>query len=446
MTKPKLEDADKPAFAGLSRPAVEITMAGLKPFLRRSTWVGRTNRYAINTIKHITNDYRYNTVRQRNLAQYIAASSVLHVNDAWSYLGRAVASMLVGDAHRALHLAYYAELRATIALLASSGLGVFNRRHVAIDAVNSTAKLATRHGTHQMAWLALAHWSRLPASGDLFARLVSVSGISLEQWFAPVGGASRIAPQAHDWFMQWGMDLRFAAKDRDSRNESSYQPDGIPTTARSSSAEVLEFVRELWLVLEPAGSSTFDQLDRHVLRLALEQHYRGISDKEPTQADPAYLRLVRSCVLAQGLPASASGLMERFLLREVMPEEPAVFSHSRLSPSVGGPFAVASRAAFLLRMATGSTRDLLTKSGLDRELLAFWWRDVGGRGLWADAEPGELTDLWADIRDLLADTENLQELDPSAVESFGALRQSLRDAFSVASSYERVGLWALLPL
>lgn len=443
MSKPKLNAADKPAIAAAHRSAVELTVAGLKPFLKRSRWIGKTNRYATSSSKRVTSDYKTNNLRQRNLAQYITASAALHANDGWSYLGRSIASLLAGDAHRALHLAYYAELRAAMALLAGAGVGVFDRHHVVVTNVNSVGKLQTRRGTHEIAWLALEQWSRSPNSGPLLAGLISVEGLSLEDWFAPLGGASKLAPQARSWFLQWGMDLRFGMKDRESRNESSYRPDGIPETLTLNATATLEFVRGLWRVLEPRDASSFEQIDRYILRLALEGYFRSIQDREPSNTDAKFVSLIKMTVSAQNLPPQAATLLTRFLLRQVIPQDSAVFRFSSEKPgSATNPFSIVSRAALLLRAATGSCRDVLLNSGLDAAALEFWWKEIGLlRGLWEPgSEPANLTDLWADIRDFVIDANGTPQ--PG---SFSELARTLGDGLHLASTCERVTVWGLAP-
>jgi hypothetical protein len=443
MSKAKLDNADKREITAARRLEVELTLAGLKPFLKDSRWVGKTNRYATQSAKRVTNDYARNKLRPRNLAQYIAASSTLHTNDGWSYLGRSVASLLTGDAHRALHLAYYAELRAAMALLAGAGVGIFNRRHAVITAKNSIAKLRTREGTHVIAWLALQQWSRSPTSGALLARLISVEGLSLEDWFSTLGGATRLAPQARSWFRQWGMDLRFAMKDREARNESSYRPDGIPETLALNPADTLEFVRELWRVLEPRDTSHFEQIDRYILRLALETHYRSTTGQNPSPTDPNFRSLISSTVAAQNLPSQTESLLGKFLLRQVASQDSPIFQLASEKPgSPTDPFSILSRATLLLRAATGSCRDLLVRAGLRGTELSFWWNDLGVlRGLWERGnEPEERTDLWADIRDVILDLD-----DASPPQSFFELTRTLADNLHLTSSLERVAVWGLCP-
>ncbi len=444
-----LPQADQATVGNLTRASVEATVFGLKPFIRNDRWIGKTNRYAIDVVNRLVSEPPADNGRQRNLAQYIAASAILHSNDAWSYLGRSISCLMVGDAHRALHLAYYAELRAGMSLLAGAGVGVFNNRHYVVHAANSTLKLNTSKGTHQVAWMALEHWSRQPASGALFASLVRPEGISLDDWFAPIGGGTAFAAQAREWFMQWGMDLNLATKDRNARNESSYRPDGIPLAWEISSANVLEFTQDLWASLEPSDQSSFEQIDRYILRLALERHFSSISGAAAAATNPAFIALIGSVVDAQSLSPAGSKRWKDFLLRITAPSDPLIFANSTLQPksTAADPMAVLSRAVLLLRLATGSAHDLLKQAGFDAAALTFWWQSIGvARGLWdASTPPSHLSDLWADIRDTLLEVEDTTNSDPSALSSINGLGYGLSGRLNMLCSHERVGLWGLCP-
>ncbi len=444
----KLNAADLAAISALSRSDIELTTAGLKPFVKRSIWIGKTNRYAYDVVERLRK-VPANAAQRRNLAQYIAASVSLHANDGWSYLGRAVACVLAGDAHRALHLAYYAELRAAMSLLASAGVGIFSNRHFIVPAVNSTSKLNSGSGTHVTAWLALEHWALQPASGTLFTNLVRPEGRTLEEWFHLQGGATALAPQAQDWFMQWGMDLSMASKDRDARNESSYRPDGIPSTWEASAKDGLEFVRDTWIALEPSSNSSFEQIDRHIFRLALERYFRGWKNKVAVATDPDFIILVNQTVDAQGLSTSTSDRLKKFLLRQVAPTDPQIFKYSTLPP--GNPstdaLAVLSRAILLLRVATGSAHDLLKQAGFAADALSFWWQKLGeARGLWpAGSPPSALTDLWADVEESLNEIATVEATDPAALASANIVAFRMQGRLNILTSHERVGLWGLCP-
>lgn len=449
MKNPKLQQPDKLMIRGLSRADVELTVAGLKPFLERSKWIGSTNHYGKDVIRRLRAGVPSTPERKRHLAQYIAASLALHANDGWSYLGRAVACILAGDSHRALHLAYYAELRAAMSLLASGGVGVFNTQHYVISGANSTSKLRATYGTHTIAWLALEEWSRRPASGAIFSSLIRPEGLTLDEWFQPQGGASSLAPQARAWFMQWGMDLGLASKDREARNASSYRPDGVPTTWEVGSKDGLEFVRDMWNALEPSSASSFEQIDRHILRLALERHHFSVTSRQASVTDPSYVALVNGIVAAQSLATATELRLKSFLLRQSAPTDPQIFRYSAIKP--GSPesdaFAVMARAVLLLRVATGAAHLLFTRAGFDASLFGFWSQKLGeARGLWRPGTaPAALIDLWADVKDSLRDVADVEASSPELLNSFHEISMELPGSLKMFASYERVSLWGLCP-
>jgi hypothetical protein len=125
-----VSSSDRLTIQSINRSDVEETFSGLERFIKQRTWIGRANRYSRDTIRRIKSDIGIGGVRSpRQLSQYVAASTVLHCADGWSYLGKAISCLLRGDPHRCRHLAYYAELRAALSLLASEGVGIFQDRH-----------------------------------------------------------------------------------------------------------------------------------------------------------------------------------------------------------------------------------------------------------------------------------------------------------------------------
>ena len=440
---------DRAAIDALLRSQMVLTTAGLKPFLKRSTWIGKTNHYAHDVVARLKAALPTTVERKRNLAQYIAASVALHSNDGWSYLGRSVACLLVGDTHRALHLAYYAELRAAMSLLASAGIGIFKNKHFVVPTANATTKLRSNIGTHAITWLALEEWSQQPVSGVLFAHLIRPEGRTLNEWFHLKGGAGVLAPQAKAWFMQWGMDLGLATKDRDARNESSYRPDGMPTTWELKAKDGLEFVRDVWSMLEPSVTSSFEQIDRHILRLAMERYYKGLSGKAASGADPAFVALVEATVSAQSLASATEDRLKKFLLRQSAADNPLIFQYSADPPgnSQTDAFAVMSRAVLLLRIATGSAHDLLHQAGFDAAALSFWWQKLGeARGLWkSGSPPAALVDLWADIEDGLREVKEIEVNDPATFDTINGVAYGGFGRLNVLASHERAGLWGLCP-
>src|SRR5262245_17033428 len=313
----QLSNKDLTAIKALSRSNVKSTLSGLKPFIEASLWVGRKNRYTTDTINKINAELKIGAiVRPRQLSQYIAASVVLHCSDGWSYLGRALFALLRGDPHRARHLAYYAELRAAMSLLASVGIGVFNDRHFVIDKPSSVSLLSGKYRTHVFVWDCIECWGDLNSSGDLFSRVIRPHGIELSDWLQPIGGAGAVAAQAKAWFLQWGMDLQVPHFDQRVRNESSYRPDGLHKNWAIDAAEVLLFAREFWSSMEPTSASRFENVDRHILRVALETAFKGTTGQTAAKNKAAFKANVTRVVEALSLDASTARRWVEFLGRE----------------------------------------------------------------------------------------------------------------------------------
>jgi len=357
-------------------------------------------------------------------------------------------ALLKGDPHRAIHLAYYAELRAASSLLATEGIGVFNKYHFALTARNVATELNTRHRTHRFLWECLDHWATRPSSGQLFARMVRPYGITLEDWFVSVGGASALAPQAKAWFIQWGIDLQNFPDDRHARNLSSYQPDGIPDAWYVDGRDSLEFSRDMWAVLEPSTLSRFENIDLSILRIALETLFTSRTGSKANKDPAQFKKFVEPIVKSQGLSQSTEGQLLRFLLRGASPHDPLIFSRSQQAAPTGRVEvqAVISRAALLLRVASGSTTMLLKDAGYDAATIAFWAEGLGrGRGLWEGNAPGDPLDLWADISSLLADLESFQQKYPADQQTFFRMGAELGQVLMGLGGCERVAIWSMTP-
>ncbi len=435
---------------GLSRINVVTTFAGMSRFTVNSRWVGKSNRYARDAIRKIDFDVKAaGQIRNpRHLAQYITASSVLHCADGWSYLGKSILSLLRGDPHRTRHLAYYAELRAAMSLLATEGIGIFSRRHYAIDAPHSVKLLHPNYSTHQFAWDCLNFWASQPTSSELFAETVKPYGRNLNEWFELLGGGTAVAPQAREWFLQWGMDLKLFAQDRDARNESSYRPDGMPDAWRVEALATLRFVREAWESLEPSPMSRFDVIDRHILRLALESQFKGATGKEAHKDSVGYKKFVTPIIQHQNFSKTLKNEWSNFMTRNKIPDNLSIFPLSQLSPRIrkNSEIAVISRAILLLRLASGSTESLIREANITADSLSFWWETLGhGRGLWdGPREAEELIDLWSDIAALLADIKTFENSYNQADQTFFRVGTELGHTLAGLSDCERVAIWSMI--
>src|SRR5690606_3214514 len=144
-----------------------------------------------------------------------------HCIDAWSYLGRAVGAMLRGDADAARHLAYYAELRAALSILARSGIAVLNGRHFILDsnghAVNFSNEDFTSNripSTHVAAWVVLQRWAQSPSAAALLADVIRPESVPLRNWLEQIPNLSTWSSLAPRWLQEFGADVRRFGYDR----------------------------------------------------------------------------------------------------------------------------------------------------------------------------------------------------------------------------------------
>lgn len=303
--------------------------------------------------------------------------------DGWSYVARALNSLVSGDAHAARHLAYYGELRAALSILASSGIGIFNKRNAVVDASGVVHILAER-ATHDMCWATISEWALL---ADSLKRMVSplrLAGTSILDPFREFFPSGASVAAGH-LMTEWGFDLAQGAEDRDERNWSSYQPTafaGIHTTPADDTA----FLKMFWESLRPGGMV----LERHLLRILLEVEARAHGDQLATYK-VSYDRLddgLKAIVPFDFLTRVTDAVDHDFLVHA---SQRAVPAH---------PYSMICRAALLLRLATGMAERSLVAAGIQPAAqFEAWWKEFGvSHGLWApDAEPATSFELWDDL-------------------------------------------------
>jgi hypothetical protein len=366
----------------------------------------------------------FHAVAAQDLIEIIAVRGPLHAVDGWCYLGQALNALLAGQPHAARHLAYYAELRAALSILASAGIGIFNRRNVVVDATGGLHPLGDA-GTHDMAWAALSEWASLPHSLEHLITPVRFAGTSIMEpvlEFFPSGAA--MAGGA--LMLEWGFDLQQGAVDRDERNWSSYQPTSFSALS-TSPANDMQFLRMFWTALRPNGVG----LERHLLRILLEAEARGqgleLSDYEHRfdRLDDAIKALV---------PFS-------FLRRIDEPVDHDFIVEVARSGVPAHPYSMASRAGLLLKIATGVAEANLAAAGIQPAIhFEDWWRQFGvDHGLWEPSSPPEEhEDLWLDIEEALDDAEPEQPYNRRAwIATHSLSARRLCEA-------ERAALWGLL--
>lgn len=352
------------------------------------------------------------TLNGPQLSEYMACSVPLHLVDGWSYLARSWDALVKGDRRSAIHLAYYAELRAALSILAAEGIGVFNRRHVALDSAGAvhawppSPATGQRTGTHVAVWDLLQAWSEEPGRVVTFLDGITVENRAITSWLdiavraatssaIPVSSSVR-GTIAKSWLRAWSVDLESFPYDKTLRNRVSYNPGGIaPPPIRNirPDHEISEPLFQLWEELRPGAGSVEVSLDTALLKRALRlvQHSRP----SITESWEGYI---------SGLSNDASGLLIGSLLSADNSPLLAVASTKASEQSVEP---ILARACLLLRLASAAAAKLMKEATISRTDLEFWWGPYGeNSGFWdSSGEPEAFSDLWMDISEALGEAE-----------------------------------------
>ena len=361
------------------------------------------------------------------LAEYIAVSVPLHVMDGFSFLGRAVDAALRCDSDTARHLAYYAELRAAMAILASEGIGVFNNAHFEVTSCSSIVQTGPVGGTHRAAWALFNEWAATSGAGQLIGDAIRFDGISLAAWFDGCFPVNSTQGLAAEWLRQWGIDLLQMQADRDSRNEASYRPAGLRAQMPALGPTV-DAITSLWRMFEPEPTGRFNNMDAYLIRKGIEVDNTALPYHRPLEE------------VVDGVPGVTLQQRE-FILRIRATEDPKIIELSTGTSEISASthhLEVIGRASLLLRVACGAGNRLLQAGGAGRSDLEFWWDSVGrARGLW-DTTPMDFGDLWDDVQG------HLDDLRMSATthgNNLNALRQHEAIAIAKLGECEQIALW-----
>ena len=401
----------------------------------------------------LQDDLSNGSLHSAELSEYVGISAPVHSLDGWSLLGRAIHCLLKGDYYSAVHLAYYSELRAALALLASQGIGIFNNPHCVIDS-DSNCKLLKpldeeeeRLGNHQWTWLVFKWWAQQPRATQLLRRVIKPGGQPLGRWVDAMTRA-RFALEGigSEWLRLWGIDIGRYLADRDSRNVASYWPNTINSWEDRTTLQDCQAVSDMWQPLEPTSESRFARLDKYLVRIVLSQGHFGATGKRTTSATgrSEFEREVGTLLRNMGMSDSTKMEWTGFLTKSEV-NDPAIVQMASGKAKVGASSHVVEvmcRATMLLRLATGASAILLSDAGIRRERLEFWVQAIGtGRRIWEPkAPPEDLMDLWADVESALEQIEDsTKKTQPTAEELW--VRESR--GIAILGECERVALWGL---
>lgn len=442
-----LTPKEKRVLSKASRLSIQNDLKHLKSFLNDGRWLGKNNRYQRNTIIKIKEDKKCSLtkVKQRHLSQYIAASTILHCADGWSFLGRAISSHATCDRDTSRHLAYYAELRAAMSLLATEGIGIFDNTHFIIDSRGTCQALG--HATHKIAWLALEYSARCQTSATLFAHIIKPNGIPLAEWLDKFYSGASWNAIAFEWLKNWGLDLHYLSKDQTARNESSYRPTRLNDVPSVDVRESARYINNLWQLCEPVGNTTFSTLDRQLLRLSLEEGFKATTGRAPRDDIAEYSKRIKHLLSLMGFKGSYQKYWLNYLSRTIDPED-FILDLAKGKSSVYDPrhhLQVISRAFLLLRVATGTCSQLLRDVDFKKNDLEFWWNPLGQeRGLWdVHTVPDDLDELWTDARESIEEIQKWTDTNAANNVSYAGWHNDCSYAISELEKCERVALLGL---
>lgn len=448
MRPARLRNPDKTIVRKSSRAAVQGYFTKFAAAGNFTCWLDIANRYRQTATQTYSNDFSATpkTVDDGALIEYIAASAPTHAIDGWSYLARATDAVLRGDHCAALHLGYYAELRAAMSILASEGIGIFNQRHPVIDATGvATTSISRawqwdtkkskyedrRAGTHAIVWPILSHWGSLERSAKLIDSLIAPEGYSLRRWLDALSIPRPVRAISKGWFENWGVDLGRLSEDHEARNMVSYRPSEFRLPPAQHAPDAINFVSRLWGLFEPASSGRFPELEGELLRKIVRESGVAVNDAQ-LQAELGMTPAVASRWVTFLTSADNS-------LPLVLAEKVDDIEHTECA------LQVISRAALLLFLATGSTRKHFVDAGYTSAMLEFFWKRQCELRFFgpAIALPVDPIDLWQDIKDHIDDAEAWRA-SSAADTTLGEWRKTQPDVMNQIVGFELAGIWGFV--
>lgn len=403
MPKKTFNDAiANAAFTPIDRAIGKI----IKFQLNKNRLIGPRNHYRVDAIGKVKNEATVTptTFNSDHLEQYIGSSIIQHCFDGWNYLSRGVESYINGENGIGVHLLYYSELRSVMSIMASHGIGIFNKHHIYSDGINTHYFVGT---THDVAKNLYNEWSTSAVHITRLTESIKINNRKFNDWIIATGiGATAVTSSVvKDFLDSWSIDLRLN-DDQALRNEMSYRPQFETSSTNSSNA--IENVIEIWKQMEPSESDRFEELDLHLFRKALENLFEKATGKKIQ--DPDFRIFVINMFNNLGEPTTQ--FLFKFLLREFAPQDHILLQKATLDNSdyrlnLSDPLPMLSRAILLLRLASGLAETKFVDKLGDKTLLDFWWsqRAMEQSIITSPTVLTDKIDLYADVRDAISDLD-----------------------------------------
>lgn len=409
-------------------------------------WMRNNNPYRISGEKVLYNEMQnvkkgdVTGINLSDFSEFLSSTSLLQCSDAWSLLGRSIGSLLLGDVTSSLHLAYYAELRATMSLLAAEGIYIGINEVLCLNS-NSSVALLKHGGTHKTIWPLLEQWRKSSNCPRLMRTIIKPYGTTLSQWPNNASSDSNF-PSLDVILDATSLDQDYLRFDHELRNKISYRPPVLELEAEPNlqAAETEELVTKLWGYLEPAESNVFSSIDNELLVDALATTFLAISEgAEQNKPDwTQWIEQESSNVLSTSTLTPLKGTTPEdvkthsYLLNYAEKDASAANSWIEI---VNG---MLSRALLLCRFATGAGISLINNANVSESFTTIWMNSLAlGRGLLMESQDVESAkDLWSDV------TVAIEEVNRARASNRGELLNKVGKYILSLSQLERVAVWS----
>lgn len=317
-------------------------------------------------------------------ATVLAKNQIMHMIESWRYLAASINAFLKNSDGNAIHLAYYAELRAAISLYAASGILIEYPNHAYLDAAGNFQSFdnltipgqdSILKPTHKMTWGLWEHWTRTSYANELLNDGIILyknepTDITLGSISQRIGAIS-----TNNLIQSWGRDLIQLTDDHDARNTHSYEPywTNRPFTKRSQ--EDISFIKALWKLLLPQGYNSngmhFDiALTKYILNEAESGRVATLLEDEDETENTIQEQVVSFIDSQYGVSAQN---MKNILEQDTY--DGSLFDLA-CDPAIEVKN-VLSRAVFLSRVAKLAVEVNLQKNSNAKSWILFWLEHCG---------------------------------------------------------------------
>lgn len=445
MSRPSLQPIQNASVS-----ALEANFGRLIQFFSSQSWLNNENRYSTDTIQKIYDDLKNNNISQQELNEYIAASVILHAFDAWTYFGRAINSLFIGDVSITKHLLYYSELRSAMSVLAAQGIGVFDGKHFIVKTPQLCDLFPSRnqkYGTHNFVWDALNFWiNNLNATSTLL-NMIKIDNIPLENWLSSFGiNIGMKTALTINWLKSIGFDLKLFESDRSARNEVSYRPTTINGVVTVNYKKIINEVVFCWNLCEPKSDYGLPKIDEIIISDFFYIFFEQTTGPILQNINKFRDILEKSLDMIEISEERRNHWLNIISNNQYINKVREISGYIKIKDRKSNDFILGMlyRALFLLRISMAFCDRLVNNNGVTKDDLEFWWARIGyNYGLWNNHNSIEqFSDLWGDIVDELEKINSLLSNTSDDLQQYDILN-NVQISTAKLSSFERVHLWSI---